>query len=69
LGIPTFGVDSRVIDPDSLRELGPTKPARSSSTDRRVMREVLAPARGDAEAFIELDGKRFLRTGDLGLRR
>ncbi len=66
LGVPTHGVDSRVIDPDSGRELPPARRARSSPARPQVMREYWNQPAATAEVFIELDGKRFFRTGDLG---
>jgi fatty-acyl-CoA synthase len=66
LGIPTFGVDSRVIDPDTLRELGPNETGEIIISGSQVMREYWNQPEATAEAFIERDGKRFLRTGDLG---
>ena len=66
LGIPTFGVDSRVIDPETLRELGPKETGEIIIAGSQVMREYWNQPQATAEAFIERDGKRFLRTGDLG---
>ena len=47
----------------------PAKPARSSCTGRRCSWATGTTPRTTAEAFIEIDGKRFLRTGDLGQDR
>jgi fatty-acyl-CoA synthase len=66
LGIPTFGVDSRIIDPASFKELGTGKTGEIVTHGHQVMREYWKQPEATAEAFIELDGKRFLRTGDLG---
>jgi fatty-acyl-CoA synthase len=66
LGIPTFGVDSRVIDPDTLRELGPNETGEIVIAGSQVMREYWKQPEANAEAFFELDGTRFFRTGDLG---
>jgi len=66
LGIPTFGVDSRVLDPDSLRELGPNETGEIVISGAQVMREYWRQPEATAEAFVEHDGKRFFRTGDLG---
>ncbi|HTD32045.1 MAG TPA: AMP-binding protein, partial [Candidatus Elarobacter sp.] len=66
LGIPTFGVDSRVIDPETLRELPPNETGEIVIAGSQVMREYWMQPEATAEAFIERDGKRFLRTGDLG---
>ena len=66
LGIPTFGVDSRVLDPDSLRELGPNETGEIVINGSQVMREYWRQPDATAEAFVEHDGKKFFRTGDLG---
>jgi fatty-acyl-CoA synthase len=66
LGIPTFGVDSRVVDPDTLRELGPNETGEIVIAGSQVMREYWRQPDATAEAFFERDGKRFFRTGDLG---
>jgi fatty-acyl-CoA synthase len=66
LGIPTFGVDSRIIDPDTLRELGPNETGEIVIAGSQVMREYWNQPEANAEAFFELDGTRFFRTGDLG---
>ena len=66
LGIPTFGVDSRIVDPETLRELSPNETGEIVIAGSQVMREYWRQPEATAEAFIERDGKRFLRTGDLG---
>jgi len=66
LGIPTFGVDSRVIHPESGLEAAPGETGEIVISGSQVMREYWRQPEATAEAFIELDGKRFFRTGDLG---
>ncbi len=66
LGIPVFDTDSRVIDPETLRELGPGEVGEIISSGPQIMRGYWNKPEASAEAFIELDGKRFFRTGDLG---
>jgi fatty-acyl-CoA synthase len=66
LGIPTFGVDSRVLDPETGRELGPNETGEIVISGSQVMREYWQQPEATAEAFVEHDGKRFFRTGDLG---
>ena len=67
LGIPFFGTDARVVDPITLRGAAASaRSARSSSTARRSSRATGATPRPPTAAFIEFEGKRFFRTGDLG---
>ena len=66
LGVPTFGIDSRVIDPETLRELPPNETGEIVISGSQVMREYWNQPEATAEAFFERDGKRFFRTGDLG---
>ncbi|WP_417518856.1 long-chain fatty acid--CoA ligase [Marinobacter sp.] len=65
LGIPVFDVDSRIIDVDTLEEKGPGETGEIVSCGPQVTIGYWnRPAETDA-AFIEIDGKRFFRTGDL----
>jgi fatty-acyl-CoA synthase len=66
LGIPTFGVDSRVIDPDSLVELEPGQTGEIVIHGSQVMQGYWNQPEATADVFVELDGKRFFRSGDLG---
>ncbi|WP_028240135.1 long-chain-fatty-acid--CoA ligase [Stutzerimonas azotifigens] len=66
LGIPITGVDSRVIDPDTGRELGPKETGEIVMNGAQVFRGYWNRPDATAEAFIELEGKRFFRSGDLG---
>ncbi|WP_233854874.1 long-chain fatty acid--CoA ligase [Paraburkholderia sp. HD33-4] len=66
LGIPVFDVDSRVIDPVTLQELPQGETGEIVVNAPQVMRGYWRNQKATDEAFIELDGKRFLRTGDLG---
>ncbi|HET8799966.1 MAG TPA: long-chain fatty acid--CoA ligase [Marinobacter sp.] len=66
LGIPVFDVDSRIIDVETLQEKGPGETGEIVSSGPQVTIGYWnRPAETDA-AFVELDGKRFFRTGDLG---
>ena len=65
-GMPVFDTESRVVDPETLRELGPGETGEILSHGPQVMREYWKNPQATAEAFVHLDGKRFLRTGDLG---
>ena len=66
LGIPMFGVDSRIIDPDTLEELGGNETGEIITHGPQVFVGYWNNEEATREAFIERDGKRFFRTGDLG---
>ena len=66
LGIPIYDVDSRVIDPVTLRELPEGEVGEIVVCGPQVFQGYWNRPEETARAFIELDGKRFLRTGDLG---
>ncbi|HEY7760403.1 MAG TPA: long-chain-fatty-acid--CoA ligase, partial [Burkholderiales bacterium] len=66
LGIPVCNTDARVIDPDTLRELGPGEVGEIVCSGPQVFRGYWNNPEATAACFIQLDGKRFFRTGDLG---
>jgi fatty-acyl-CoA synthase len=65
LGIPAQGVDTRIVDPDTLQELPPGEVGELVTHAPQVMKGYWRNPEADREAFFELDGKRFFRTGDL----
>jgi fatty-acyl-CoA synthase len=68
LGIPIIGVDSRVVDPNTLQEVADGQTGEIVVRGPQVFKGYWQRP-GDTEAvFFELDGKRFFRTGDLGYR-
>lgn len=66
LGMPFFGVDSRVVDPVTLKELPPGEIGEIVTRGPMVFRGYWKNPEATAAAFVEVDGKRFFRTGDLG---
>jgi fatty-acyl-CoA synthase len=66
LGIPIFGTESRVVDPETLQELGPGEAGEIITSGPQVFQGYWNNPKANAECFVELDGKRFFRTGDLG---
>jgi fatty-acyl-CoA synthase len=66
LGVPLFDVDARVIDPESLRELAPGEIGEIVMHGSQVMQGYWRNEVAAREAFLTLDGKRFIRSGDLG---
>ena len=65
LGIPVFDVDARIIDPDTDRELGPEEPGEIIVSAPQVFHGYWNNEEATRAAFLERDGKRFLRTGDI----
>ena len=66
LGIPIFGVDSRVIDPLTLQELAPGEVGEIISRGPMLFKGYWGHPEATKDAFIEFDGHTFFRTGDLG---
>ncbi|BES69396.1 long-chain fatty acid--CoA ligase [Marinobacter nanhaiticus D15-8W] len=66
LGIPVFDVDSRIIDVETLQEKGPGEVGEIVSNGPQVTVGYWNRPMETEAAFVEIDGKRFFRTGDLG---
>ncbi|MBI1395221.1 MAG: AMP-binding protein [Betaproteobacteria bacterium] len=66
LGIPTFDTESLVIDPETLRVLGAGEVGEIVSRGPQIMLGYWGNPDATRAAFVEIDGRRFLRTGDLG---
>ena len=66
LGIPIFGVDSRIGDPTTLQDLPVGEVGEIVTHGPMVFKGYWRHPQATAAAFIELDGKPFFRTGDLG---
>ncbi|MEO8654193.1 MAG: AMP-binding protein, partial [Ramlibacter sp.] len=65
LGVPLFDVDARVVAPGDSEELPPGETGEIIVHGPQVMLGYWNQPEATAEAFVEVDGKRFLRTGDL----
>lgn len=66
LGIPLFDVDARVVDLDTGEELPAGGIGEIVMHGPQVMQGYWNRPQATAEAFMELDGRRFFRSGDLG---
>lgn len=66
LGIPVFDVDARIVDPETGKELGPNETGEILVNGPQVFRGYWNRPLETEDAFIELDGKPFFRTGDMG---
>jgi fatty-acyl-CoA synthase len=66
LGIPTFDTESIVVDPDTLAPVPVGETGEILSAGPQLFKGYWSNPQASASACVELDGKRFLRTGDLG---
>jgi len=66
LGVPIFDTDSRIIDPQTLQELPPGQVGEIVIQGPQVFAGYWRQDAANAECFIEMQGARFFRTGDLG---
>ena len=66
LGMPFFGVDSRVVDPVALKELPPGEVGEIVTRGPMVFRGYWKNPEATAAAFVTVEGRRYFRTGDLG---
>jgi len=67
LGIPYFGTDARVVDPVTFAELPPGEPGEIIIHGPQVFKGYWRHPQATAAAFIDFEGKRFFRSGDLGV--
>lgn len=66
LGIPFMSTDARVIDPDALTEMPTGEQGEIIIHGPEVFQGYWKQPKATQAAFIELEGKRFFRSGDLG---
>jgi fatty-acyl-CoA synthase len=66
LGIPFMGTDARVVDPDTLQEMPVGEQGEILIHGPQVFDGYWSRPEATEAVFVELDGKRFFRTGDLG---
>jgi fatty-acyl-CoA synthase len=66
LGVPLFDVDSRVIDPETGEELGVRQSGEIISRSPCLFSGYWKNPEATEAAFIEHDGQRFFKTGDVG---
>lgn len=66
LGVPSFDVDARVIEPSTSSELGVGEVGEIVVNGPQVMVGYYNRDDENRNSFIELDGKKFFRTGDIG---
>jgi len=65
-GIPIFNTDARVLDVETGAQKGPHETGEIVVSGPQVFQGYWKRPDADEAVFLELDGKRFFRTGDLG---
>lgn len=65
LGIPAQGVDTRIVDPETLKELPQGEVGELVTHAPQNTVGYWRNPQADRDAFFELEGRRFFRTGDL----
>ena len=66
LGIPIFGTDSRVVDPETLIEVPQGEQGEIIIHGPQVFQGYWGQPEATARSFVEFEGKQFFRSGDLG---
>lgn len=66
LGVPFVSCDSRIIDPITLKEVPQGEQGEIIMSGPQIFQGYWKRPDATADAFIEIDGKRFFRSGDLG---
>lgn len=66
MGIPSFDVDARIIHPETLQELGPQEDGEVIVHGPQVFLGYWNRPEENERVFLNIDGKRFFRTGDIG---
>ncbi|THU05344.1 long-chain fatty acid--CoA ligase [Lampropedia puyangensis] len=66
LGIPFIGVTSYIVDPETLEKLPPGEQGEIVVNGPQVFEGYWKHPQATASAFVDIDGMRFFRTGDLG---
>lgn len=65
LGVAPPGVEARIVEPRSLRACPPGTVGELVVHGPQLMQGYWNDPAADQQAFVEIDGRRFLRTGDL----
>ena len=65
LGLPLFDIDSMIVDPSTLRPLPIGESGELIMRSPSIFKEFWNKPEETAKAFVEIDGERWFRTGDI----
>jgi fatty-acyl-CoA synthase len=66
LGIPFMGVSARVVDPETLKTMPVGEQGEIIMSGPQIFHGYWKRPKATAEVFVEIEGQRFFRSGDLG---
>jgi fatty-acyl-CoA synthase len=66
LGIPFMGVSARVVDPETLKTMPVGEQGEIIMSGPQIFQGYWKRPKATAEVFVEIEGQRFFRSGDLG---
>lgn len=66
IGIPSFDVDTKIINPETGEELSQGQDGELIMITPSIFKEYWNKPQETNDAFIEIDGRKWFRTGDLG---
>jgi fatty-acyl-CoA synthase len=66
LGIPAFDTEALIVDPDSLKELGPGEQGEIVIRGPQLLTGYWKNDQAYRDSWCEIGGQRYFRTGDLG---
>ncbi|MBL8310008.1 MAG: long-chain fatty acid--CoA ligase [Burkholderiales bacterium] len=66
LGVPYMSVDARVVDPETLRPCAVNEPGEILIHGPQVFKGYWQNRAATEAAFVQIDGKWFFRSGDMG---
>ena len=65
-GVPVFNTDMKIVDPNTLADLPAGEVGEILLSGPQILLGYWNRPDADAGSFVQLDGQRFFRTGDLG---
>ncbi len=66
IGIPQFGVDAKVIDPETLKALNPNETGEIVFLGPSKFEGYYRKEKETMDSLVNIDGRNYLRSGDIG---